>query len=425
VVKSKDFLHILMAEDEQISLISLTFLNNMMSTNCYLFNYVEESRIHNISDELAYKISYTKKMKVARLAICILNNLLELYNPLLDLYTTKRYRGFKTYLYKWKGNGFDDTIEKVIRILDEKSAGMTVSQIENTAATTIQSFVRSFQTRKKLKATSQAFAKFQKAYRRRMNERRFGAQQMNINKTKRIHETHDRREEFVKSREHQLKTIENIPAKTVGKYLESLQEESAFKIQACWKGWVTRKKFIKTSLQLHQHKAAIMIQYQVRRWLDKIHKAKQDARIDMIPQGLTDSRRVELTELLATIRERFPKNDVGDEELIQNHIKANHMLNNHVIGLRSLRRGDDHRRALIGQLTVQSELLSKMCDLSLASENTIQLLSSRSTPVMAAARMKHIELIGNLKQPWWKKVDEETLHHVTSSCVPDDDQKLF
>lgn len=79
------------------------------------------------------------------------------------------------------------------------------------------------------------------------------------------------------------------------------------------------------------------------------------------------------------------------------------MLNNHVIGLRSLRRRDDHRRALIGQLTVQSELLSKKCDLFLASENTVQLLSSRSTPVMAAARIKHIELIGNLKKPWWKK----------------------
>ena len=38
-----------------------------------------------------------------------------------------------------------------------------------------------------------------------MNERRFGAQQMNINKTRRILETHNRREEFVKSREHQLK----------------------------------------------------------------------------------------------------------------------------------------------------------------------------------------------------------------------------
>ena len=50
----------------------------------------------------------------------------------------------------------------------------------------------------------------------------------------------------------------------------------------------------------------IFIIFKVRRWLNKIQKAKQEARIDMIPQGLTDSRRVELAELLTTIRERFP-----------------------------------------------------------------------------------------------------------------------
>ena len=36
--------------------------------NCfsYMLSYVEESRIHNIADELAYKISYTKDTKIAR-----------------------------------------------------------------------------------------------------------------------------------------------------------------------------------------------------------------------------------------------------------------------------------------------------------------------------------------------------------------------
>lgn len=77
-----------------------------------------------------------------------------------------------------------------------------------------------------------------------------------------------------------------------------------------------------------------------------------------------------------------------------------------MIGLRSLRRRDDHRRALIGQLTVQSELISKMCHLTLSSENILQLLSSRSTSAMAVACMKHKELIDNLKQPWWRRIDE-------------------
>ena len=85
-----------------------------------------------------------------------------------------------------------------------------IFQRENTAATVIQSFVRSFQTRKKLKATSQAFSKFQKSYRKRINERRFHAQQSEINKTRRIHEMHDRREEFVKSKVQQLKVVRYV-----------------------------------------------------------------------------------------------------------------------------------------------------------------------------------------------------------------------
>ena len=96
------------------------------------------------------------------------------------------------------------------------------------------------------------------------------------------------------------------------------------------------------------------------------------------------------------------------------------MLNNHVVGLRSLRRRDDHRRALIGQLTVQSELISRVSDLSLANVNNIKLLSSRSTPVMMAARKNHVGLIGDLKRPWWKELKDETLCQIApSSCLPD------
>lgn len=78
------------------------------------------------------------------------------------------------------------------------------------------------------------------------------------------------------------------------------------------------------------------------------------------------------------------------------------MLNSHVIGLRSMRRRDDHRRALIGQLTVQSDLLATLPNLSSANERDVELFSSRSTPVMIAARQKHLELISDLKKPWWE-----------------------
>ena len=83
------------------------------------------------------------------------------------------------------------------------------------------------------------------------------------------------------------------------------------------------------------------------------------------------------------------------------------MLNNHVIGLRSMRRRDDHRRALIGQLTIQSETLSRMPNLSSANEGSIEQLASKSAPVMVAARKQHIELINDLKRPWWDRLSDD------------------
>ena len=95
------------------------------------------------------------------------------------------------------------------------------------------------------------------------------------------------------------------------------------------------------------------------------------------------------------------------------------MLNNHVMGLRALRRRDDHRRALIGQLTVQSDFLSRMTDLSIASEQNVQELSSRSIPVMVAARQNHIEMMAYMQRPWWHKLhDNSDLNALEPSLPP-------
>ena len=78
-------------------------------------------------------------------------------------------------------------------------------QIRNNAATTIQSFIRGYQTRRKLESTSKAFAKLQKVYRRKTEEKRFYMQQNHAHNVQRIHEMQDRRKGFVKSKVNQLK----------------------------------------------------------------------------------------------------------------------------------------------------------------------------------------------------------------------------
>ncbi|XP_066932540.1 IQ calmodulin-binding motif-containing protein 1-like [Clytia hemisphaerica] len=408
VVASKHFLQFLMSEDDRISLLSLSLLKNIIETNSDVFYHAAESRMHNVADELAYKISSTKDKKVARMTVSILLNLLRLYSSLLDLFVTKRYRGFKMYLNKWKGNGFDENIEYIMGMLEEKAEKMKSSQRHHNAAIVIQSFYRGCKTRNKLKTATLAMSKFQQSYRKKIETKQTLDEKKRLDKVKKDHDERQRRKGFVKSKTKQLQSIEGIPAKTVDTFLDNLQQESARKIQASWSGWKTRKVMREIAPHLVKEKAAILLQRQIRRWLEKVRKVKQDARLDMIPDGLNDERRIELSNVLVNIREKFPKVDVSDEELIQGHLKANQMLNNHVIGLRSMRRRDDHRRALIGQLTIQSETLSRMPNLSSANEMTLEQLASRSTPVMVAARKQHVEFINDLKRPWWDRLSDES-----------------
>lgn len=75
-----------------------------------------------------------------------------------------------------------------------------------------------------------------------------------------------------------------------------------------------------------------------------------------------------------------------------------------MIGLRAMRRRDEHRKALIGQLTIQSDQMSRIPPLASVNDDVIQQFSSRSTPVMVAARKKHFDCINELTEPWWKKL---------------------
>ena len=81
------------------------------------------------------------------------------------------------------------------------------------------------------------------------------------------------------------------------------------------------------------------------------------------------------------------------------------MLNNHVISLRQIRRRDDHRKALLAQLSVQTQQLSNLPSLSNTEQIDLKQYSSYSTPIMMAARQKHIDTINDLKKPWWEKLD--------------------
>ena len=50
----------------------------------------------------------------------------------------------------------------------------------------------------------------------------------------------------------------------------------------------------------------ILYWFQIRRWLEYCRKRRKEARLSMLPDGLTDERRIQLQGVITSIREKFP-----------------------------------------------------------------------------------------------------------------------
>jgi len=418
-ISAKYFMQYLLNDDVQVSLLAMAFLKNMIYTNRNILTEVPESRVHSIVDELTFKVISTFSPLVARNAIGLLLLIMDLHPPLLELFLSKRYRGLKTYLNKWKGHDFDKDVIQMIEILESRSVQQQAQQILANNAIMIQSVFRGYKTRKHLANASQAIAKFQAIYRKKKQAREDAAAVIKINKS--LIESHEdqRRQELRSSRVSHLKAVENIPACTVQKFYASLQDEAATKIQSVWRGLQERRKFSSQFLQLLQFRAAVKIQRYVRKWLLVQRRKKSEFLLDMMPDGLTDQRRVQLQEVIARIRERFPRQNISDEHLKATHEKTFSMLNDHMMRLRQIRRNDDHRKALLAQLSVQSEHLSMMPTLNNVTSHDIEAFASHSTPVIVAGQKRHQKMMHDLKKPWWERLDEDSLLNEQCNDLPE------
>lgn len=428
VLSSKHFMQLLMTEDEKLALLCLALLKNILVINRNVLDHVVESRSHSTVDELAYKISSTESPQLAQVSVSLLLTIMDVHPPLLELLSSKRYRGFKIYLNKWKNQSFDFDLNRLVKILDSQSEYQVASTKFNNAAIIIQSVYRGYLLRKRLKRAASAISLFQRHCRLKKKKQTRLKEKQQLRKLKHDYAESNRRKEFVGSRTKQLKIIENIPAKTVTKFFNELEERSATKLQAAWRGYRARMLMNTHKPELKRYEAAAVIQRQVRKWLGYRRKQK-DALVDLIPSGLTDERKVQLQSVIANIRERFPTTARSDKDLNELHEKAFGMLNTHVMTLRKNRRHDEHRKALLAQLSIQTRQMSILPPLNNVESVNVEQYVSHSTPIMVAAREKHLDTMNELQQPWWKKLDcngedyEERLPYETEYLL--ENEKLF
>jgi len=407
VLTSKHFMQFLMIEDVGISLLAISLLKAAVFNNREVFDHISESRTHNIADELAFKITATKDQQLAKISMRSLLFLIDMHEPLLHLFSSKRYRGFKTYITKWYGNGFDQVIHRFVKILDIQFEQQLASQKFHKAAILIQSVYRGHRIRQEIKKSSLGFAKFQRIYRERKLELERQKERHDRKKLKKDYLETRRRKDFVNSKSKQLEIIKNIPARTVDSFLDQMQHDAATKIQAAWIGTKTRRMLSTQRPKMKRSKAAVVIQRQVRKWLFYVRQKRDNAMLELMPSGLTDERRVQLQGVITNIRERFPKKVTNNEEFKEAHDKTFCMLNNHIISLRSIRRRDEHRKALLAQLSIQSDQLLSMPPLHNATVNHIEIFASKSAPVIVAGRNQHNKYLVELKKPWWAKLNND------------------
>eukprot|EP00795_Rhopilema_esculentum_P014283 gene14283-5316_t len=407
VISSKKYMQLLMTEEEQTCLIMMILTQNILRADMNCLADLSQSRLHGVIDEIVFKIFSTQHVSVASSAMRVLLLCIDLYSLLLDLLSSRRYRGLRSYLRKWKGRGFDGDLQRLTTVLEAKSAQQLEIVKLNEAAALIQSVYRGHLTRKKLSKANKAIGMFQRMYReKRKRTEQEKTQDQERHQREEIEKSR-RRNEFLSSRTKQLQIIQNIPAKTVNTFLERVEFDAASKIQSRWRGFKTRKKI---QPQLAEHRrivAAVKIQKQVRKWLAKCRAKKGAFHTELFPHGLTDERRALLQNLIAKMREKYEVKSKPFDELQQLNEKMFSMLNNHVMGLRMERISHQRRKALLAQLDVDSETFLSTPKLTEVTKKDVEMLSSRSVPVAVAARRQHNEVLRKQQQPWWQSLMEE------------------
>uniref|UniRef100_A0A2K6D8Y8 IQ motif containing B1 n=1 Tax=Macaca nemestrina TaxID=9545 RepID=A0A2K6D8Y8_MACNE len=210
------------------------------------------------------------------------------------------------------------------------------------------------------------------------------------------------------SRELRLSMLEIVHPGQVEKHYREMEEKSALIIQKHWRGYRERKNFHQQRQSLTEYKAAVTLQRAALKFLAKCHKKKKLFASWRGLQELTDARRVELKQQVDHYVRRHlgsPMSDVVSREL---HAQAQERLQHYFMGRAVEERAQQHREALMAQISTNVEQLMKAPSLKEAEGKEPELFLSRSRPVAAKAKQAHLTTLKHIQAPWWKKLGEES-----------------
>ncbi|XP_017172526.1 IQ calmodulin-binding motif-containing protein 1 isoform X2 [Mus musculus] len=209
------------------------------------------------------------------------------------------------------------------------------------------------------------------------------------------------------SRESRLNMLEIIHPGQVEKYNREMEEKSALTIQKHWRGYRERKNFRQQRPSLTEYKAAVTLQRAVLKFLAKCRKKKKLFASWHGLQELTDARRVELKQQVDDYVKRHPCSQMSEAASRELHAQAQERLQHYFMGRAIEERAQQHREALMAQISTNIEQLMKAPSLKEAEGKEPEQFLSRSRPVAAKAKQAHLTTLKHIQAPWWKKLGEE------------------
>ncbi|XP_021548106.1 IQ calmodulin-binding motif-containing protein 1 isoform X2 [Neomonachus schauinslandi] len=209
------------------------------------------------------------------------------------------------------------------------------------------------------------------------------------------------------SRELRLSMLEIVHPGQVEKYNREIEEKSALIIQKHWRGYRERKNFRQQRPSLTEYKAAVILQRATLKFLEKCRKKKKLFAPWQGLQDLTDARRVELKQQVDDYLRRHPSSQMSDVTSRELHSQAQEQLQHYLMGRALEERAQQHREALMAQISTNIEQLMKAPSLKEAEGKEPELFLSRSRPVAAKAKQAHLTTLKHIQAPWWKKLREE------------------
>ncbi|XP_023976056.1 IQ calmodulin-binding motif-containing protein 1 isoform X2 [Physeter macrocephalus] len=379
VLRSDHFLHLLQTDNVQVGSTVMTMLQNILQINSGDLLRIEGKTLHSILDEVVFKLLSTPSPVIRSTATRLLLLMAESHQEILILLRLSAcYKGLRSLLNKQEpGTEFSQELRQLIGLLSPKVYQEVEEQKLHQAACLIQAYWKGFQTRKRLKKLPSAVTTLQRSFRSKQTKMLLKLSRWKEEEDRILQLQLQRQRAMRLSRELRLSMLEIVHPGQVEKHNREIEEKSALIIQKHWRGYRERKNFRQQRPSLVEYKAAVTLQ-----------------------------------------RAGSEVSDVISREL---HSQAQERLQHYFMGRALEERAQQHREALMAQISTNIEQLMKAPSLKEAEGKEPELFLSRSRPVAAKAKQAHLTTLKHIQAPWWKKLGEEARDEID---VPKDELSI-